>query len=185
MSVILLAIALAMDSVALSIASGARLCKMLNAPRAFKLAFTFGAFQGLMPLFGYLLGLGFAKFIAEFDHFIACAILLFLGFKMIKESRDGVSEEGCLIDLPLRFMLMGALATSIDALAVGVTFSFEAINIWLACIIIGLTCVILCVLACYVGKFMGEALEAKALALGGVILIILGIKIPLEHLGYI
>ncbi|BCX78841.1 manganese efflux pump MntP family protein [Campylobacter sp. 19-13652] len=185
MEIFLLAVALSMDSVALSIASGARLCENLTIKRAFYLAAIFGIFQGIMPIFGYFLGLSFASFVAEVDHFIACAILVFLGIKMIKESKESVANESCIIDLPLRDMVLGAVATSIDALAVGVTFSFDSSNIWQNSAIITLTCILLCFIACFIGKKMGERLEARALVLGGVILIALGIKIPLEHLGYI
>lgn len=186
MDILLLSVALSMDSVALSIASGARLCENLNAKRALALAVVFGIFQGLMPLFGYFLGLSFANFIASIDHFIACAILVFLGIKMIRESKQTCGDdEACLIDLPAREMILGAVATSIDALAVGVTFSFEKTNVWLNCAIIAIVCTAFCFVACYIGKKLGEALEAKALILGGAILVFLGVKIILEHLGYL
>lgn len=185
MEILLLAVALSMDSVALSIASGARLCENLTIKRALYLAIVFGVFQGIMPIFGYFLGLGFASFVADIDHFIACAILVFLGVKMIKESKESVKDESCLIDLPARDMILGAVATSIDALAVGVTFSFDGLNIWKNSAIIAISCILLCFIACFIGKNLGEKLEARALVLGGIILIILGIKIPLEHLGYI
>lgn len=186
MEILILSIALAMDSMALSMASGARLCENLNLIRALKLSILFGFFQGIMPILGYFLGLTFVQIISEIDHFIACAILVFLGYKMIKESKENQYEnKECIIDLPIKQVLMGAVATSIDALAVGITFSFNDINIWFACFIIFATCSILCLIGCYIGKYIGETLEEKALKLGGAILIILGIKIPIEHLGYL
>lgn len=170
-----------MDSVALSIASGAK-CKDINAARALKIALVFGFFQALMPFLGYFLGLAFVNFIASVDHFVAFAILAFLGFKMIKEARELKENEACLTDFSVKFLIAGALATSIDALAVGVTFSFENIDILYSCFLIGAVCFALCVLACYVGKFLGVFLEKKALILGGVILIGLSVKILITHL---
>ena len=98
MELFLLAFALAMDSVALSIASGAK-CKDINAAGALKIALVFGFFQALMPFLGYFLGLAFVNFIASVDHFVAFAILAFLGFKMIKEARELKENEACLTDL--------------------------------------------------------------------------------------
>ena len=130
---------------------------------------------------GYFLGLAFTKFIASIDHFIAFGILSFLGAKMIFEARE-YKNEACLNDLSIKVLTIGAIATSIDALAVGVTFSFEKIDIVYACILIGLICFILCVIACYAGKFLGIVLEKKALILGGVILIGISFKILITHL---
>lgn len=180
MELLLLAFALAMDSVALSIASGAK-CRTLSIAQVVKVSFIFGFFQALMPFLGYFLGLAFVGFIASIDHFIAFAILSFLGVKMILEARE-YKDEACLSDLGLKVLIIGAIATSVDALAVGVTFSFEQIDIIYACILIGLICFALCVLACYAGKFLGIFLEKKALVLGGVILIGISVKILITHL---
>lgn len=180
MEILFLAVALAMDSVALSIASGAK-CRVLRLGGAVRVAFAFGFFQAMMPLFGWLLGLTFVKFIAAIDHFIAFGILVFLGVKMILEARE-VRDEACLSELGLRFLLAGALATSIDALAVGVTLSFEQVDIVFACGVIGAVCFGLCIAACYVGKFLGQRLESRALVLGGAILVVIGFKILLTHL---
>lgn len=183
MEILLLAFALAMDSVALSIASGAR-CRTLQFKDAVRVAFIFGFFQALMPLLGFVLGLSFAKFIEAIDHFIAFGILAVLGAKMILEAREN-KEQACLTRLGVRFLISGAAATSIDALAVGITFSFGGTEIWSACAIIGGVCFALCVIACYAGRFLGEWLESKALVLGGVILILIGTKILAQHLGYL
>lgn len=171
-----------MDSVALSIANGAR-CRTLKFLQIAKVAFVFGFFQALMPLLGFVLGLSFAKFIAIIDHFVAFVILVFLGIKMIMEARD--KKEETYMQLNMQFLIGGAIATSIDALAIGITFSFVEINIINACLIIGFVFLILCIVAYYVGKFLGEWLESKALVLGGMILITIGTKILCEHLGYI
>ncbi len=179
MELLLLAVALAMDSVALSMANGARHAK-ITLWQTCKMAGFYGLAQAVMPVLGYLLGLTFARFIAQIDHFIAFMILCFLGLKMIKDSRDRPEN----VDFSLGFgtLLAGALATSIDALAVGVTFSFGAVNIALAACVIGAVCFALCVPATYVGRKVGEKFESKAMILGGVILIMLGCKILAEHL---
>jgi len=180
MEILLLAFALAMDSVALSVASGAK-CKTLIFLDVVKVAFIFGFFQVLMPFIGYFLGVGFSKFISAIDHYVAFAILSFLGVKMMLEAKER-KEEACLMNLSARFLISGAVATSIDALAVGVTFGFESINIASACAVIGAVCFVLCVVACYAGKFLGSYLEKKALVLGGAILIFIGSKILITHL---
>lgn len=177
-----MAFALAMDSAALSIANGAK-CRVLRAGEIAKIAFVFAFFQALMPFLGYFLGLAFVKFIASIDHYVAFGILAFLGVRMILEARDGESEEiDCLSDLGIKALIIGAVATSIDALAVGVTFSFEKTDILYACGVIGAVCFAVCVCACYAGRFLGEWLENKALLLGGAILVALGVKILITHL---
>lgn len=182
MEIFLIAFALSMDSVALSIANGAK-CKDLGLKGVFILAFVYAFFQGVMPVLGYLLGASFATFISEIDHFIAFGILLFLGVKMIRESGD--FDESCVLNLAPKELILGAIATSIDALAVGVTFAFEGVNIIKAGIIIAITCFVLCFLGCYLGKKAFSFLERKALILGGLILIFIGTKILITHLGLI
>lgn len=180
MEILLLAFALAMDSVALSIASGAK-CRTLSFLQVLKTVLIFGVFQALMPFLGYILGLSFVNFIQEIDHFIAFGILGFLGAKMILEAHH-TKDEPCLINLSSKDLALGAVATSIDALAVGITFSFANVDVTYSCLIIGTVCFVLCTAACYVGKILGAWLEAKALVLGGLILIGLGTKILITHL---
>lgn len=170
----LIALALSMDSVALSVANSVKFTKFTQ---IYQMAFLFGFFQAFMPVLGYFLGIGFYKFISEIDHFIAFFILVFLGIKMIKESKEEIKAI-----FGLKALFLGAIATSIDALAVGITLGFEGANIALAAFIIGVVCFVLCVTAGFVGKFLGQNLQNKALILGGIILIILGFKILLEHL---
>ncbi|MBR8461320.1 manganese efflux pump [Campylobacter sp. faydin G-24] len=180
MQILLIAFALAMDSVALAMANGAK-CQNINIKQILKLAFTFGAFQAIMPFLGYILGLSFISFIASIDHFIAFFILIFLGIKMIHEAYES-KDDNCVLNLSNKELILGAIATSIDALAVGITFGFADIKIVNACVIIGVTCFILCFIACYIGKIVGEILEHKALVLGGLILVFIGFKILIEHL---
>ncbi|CAD7288079.1 putative manganese efflux pump MntP [Campylobacter majalis] len=180
MDIYFLAFALAMDSVALSLANGAN-CKDLKTFEVMKMAFMFSFFQAIMPFLGYILGISFVDFISDIDHFIAFVILVFLGIKMIRQS-DEIKDDECLVRLDNKTLIIGAFATSIDALAVGVTFSFAEISILNACVIIGVVCFILCVLGCYIGKYAGEILEKKAMILGGIILMIIGVKILITHL---
>ena len=165
MELLLLSVALAMDAAALSIANGAKYRNLVLSKILF-IASVFGFFQAVMPLAGYFLGAAFARFIAQIDHFIAFAILGFLGVKMIREACRNEPAH----------------ATSIDALAVGVTLSFTAADIRFSAAVIGVVCFALSVAAFYVGKFAGEFLEQKALILGGAILIALGFKILITHL---
>lgn len=178
MEIILIAIALAMDSVAVSIAIGAKF-KNLNFLSILKVSLYFGLFQGLMPLIGYFFGLSFAKYVDSFDHYVAFFILVFLGYKMIKEGLDH-KEEDEVRNLRDKTLLILAIATSIDALAVGIAFSFQEINIYYAITIITLITFILCIFANFIGKVIGTFLENKAHFLGGIILILLGFKMLWE-----
>ncbi|MGB5792461.1 manganese efflux pump MntP family protein [Poseidonibacter sp.] len=183
MELILIAIALAMDSVAVSIASGSKY-KNINFATTIKIALFFGIFQGFMPLIGYFLGNVFASFVDSFDHYIAFIILVYLGYRMIQEAREGDFEEE-VKDLKNKTLLILAIATSIDALAIGITFSFQEIDILYAVSLITIITFVLCVVAVYIGKFLGGFLEDKAEYLGGIILIILGFKILLDGLNLI
>lgn len=147
MEIIFIAIALAMDSAALCMANTVR-CENFYMLQILKMSFIFSIFQGAMTVFGYYLGLGFVEFITSIDHFIAFGILVFLGYKMIKESGQKESEIG----FSQKALILGAVATSIDALAIGVTFSFQKMDVILAAITIGFVCFILCILASYIGK---------------------------------
>lgn len=180
MEIILIAIALAMDSVAVSIASGSKY-KNINFLTTIKIALFFGVFQGLMPLIGFFTGNLFASFVDSVDHFIAFAILCFLGYKMIQEAREDNFEDE-VTDLRNKTLLILAVATSIDALAVGITFSFQEIDIFYAVTLITLITTFLCIIAVIIGKLLGGFLEDKAEYLGGIILIGLGFKILIEGL---
>lgn len=178
MELILIAIALAMDSVAVSIATGAKF-KSINLFNTIKVALFFGILQGLMPLIGYFLGSTFAELVDSIDHYIAFIILVYLGYRMIKEGMEDEIEDE-IDNLKNKTLLILAVATSIDALAVGITFSFQEINILYAVSLITIVTFILCIIAVYIGKKLGGYLENKAEYLGGGILILLGIKILVE-----
>ena len=166
MELLLLSVALAMDAAALSIANGAKYRNLVLSKILF-IASVFGFFQAAMPLAGYFLGAAFA-------------ILGFLGVKMIREACR--NEPAQAVSLDTKMLLWGGFATSIDALAVGVTLSFTAADIRFSAAVIGVVCFALSVAAFYVGKFAGEFLEQKALILGDAILIALGFKILITHL---
>lgn len=176
----LIAVSLAMDAFAVSV------CKGLSVPRvrprhAAAVGLYFGGFQALMPLVGYLLGIRFQSLIGAIDHWIAFLLLGFIGFGMIRESR-GEPEE---VDAAFgpRAMLPLAVATSIDALAVGVTFAFLSVSIVPAVGLIGCVTCIISVGGIYLGRGVGEKFQSHAEFAGGAVLILLGCKILLEHLG--
>lgn len=183
MELILIAIALAMDSVAVSIASGSKY-KNINVFDILKIALFMAVFQGFMPLIGYFMGNIFASFVDSIDHYIAFIILVYLGYRMIQEARaDDFEDE--VKDLKNKTLLILAIATSIDALAIGITFSFSDVDIFYAVTLITVITFVLCVIAVYIGKFLGGFLEDKAEYLGGIILIILGFKILLDGINLI
>jgi manganese efflux pump family protein len=178
--IFILAVALAMDSVAVSIAMGSKY-KRLRLPKILFIAAVFGVFQGVMPLAGYLIGISFTDYVQVYDHWIAFVLLVGLGGKMLYEAyQDEFDEE--VTDLSAKTLITLAIATSIDAMAVGVTFAFLQTDIYTASAIIALVTFVLCWMAIYVGKKLGSFLESKAEMVGGIILIGLGCKILIEHL---
>ncbi len=179
----LLAIGLSMDAFAVAICKGLAMDKVSVKKLAIVGAW-FGGFQALMPLIGYLLGVGFKDYIVTIDHWIAFVLLSLIGFNMIKEalSKDDDKEDS---SLAFKAMLMLAIATSIDALAVGVTFAFLQVNIIFAIIFIGVITFTLSAIGVKIGNIFGVKYKSKAELAGGIILILLGVKILLEHLGVI
>jgi len=177
---LLTAIGLSMDAFAVSI------CKGLSVGRATKcqMALTgawFGGFQGLMPLIGYLLGKSFSSFVEDFDHWIAFALLALIGLNMIKEAFS--KKENCAdCSFAVRVMFVMAIATSIDALAVGVSFGIQNVNIWAAIAFIGIITFVLSALGVKFGAFFGAKYKKGAEILGGSVLILMGTKILIEHL---
>ena len=141
----------------------------------------FGGFQALMPLVGYFVGLGFADLVADIDHWIAFVLLGFIGGKMIKEACAKDDEEHT-PDFSFKTMLVLAVATSIDALAVGVSFAFLRVDIWTSILVIGLMTGAFSALGVQLGHVFGARFKSKAEFVGGLILVCIGIKILLEHL---
>ncbi|MCI7107518.1 MAG: manganese efflux pump MntP family protein [Lachnospiraceae bacterium] len=181
----LIGVGLSMDAFAVSICKGLAMEKV-NKKQAVVIGLYFGGFQALMPLIGWFLGVRFQKYITSIDHWIAFILLVFIGGKMIWEAvRDPDVQEIPEKDPPLKHkeMLLLAIATSIDALAVGITFAFLDTPIIEAIAIIGCTTFALSILGVVVGNFFGTRYKKKAEIAGGVILILIGLKILLEHLG--
>ena len=177
---VLLAVGLAMDAFAVSICKGLALPR-IEMKKALAAGLWFGGFQALMPLLGYLLGSRFASYIADFDHWIAFVLLALIGGNMIRESFG--DEEEADASFGLRAMLPLALATSIDALAVGLTFAFLSVRVLSAVTLIGVVTLIISMIGVKLGNLFGARFRGKAEFAGGLILILLGIKILLQHLG--
>lgn len=178
---LLLAVGLSMDAFAVSVCKGLAM-KQLTWKNILIPGLWFGGFQGLMPFLGWLLGSRFTNYITSVDHWIAFFLLGILGVNMLREARSGQDEEAD-ASLGFRTMLAMAVATSIDALAVGITFAFLAVNILWAVSFIALVTFVLSGVGVKIGSVFGTRFKAKAEALGGCILILLGVKILLEHLG--
>ena len=177
----LIAVGLSMDAFAVSICKGLALKKM-DLKKACLVGLWFGGFQGLMPFLGFLLGQSFEVYITSIDHWIAFVLLSLIGLSMIREALSK-EEEKADDSLGVKTMLPLALATSIDALAVGVTFAFLRVAILPAVSLIGLTTFILSAAGVKIGNAFGIRYKAKAELAGGIILIAMGLKILLEHLG--
>ena len=183
LEIILIAIGLAMDAFAVSICKGLSMKKM-SWKKALIVGLYFGIFQGLMPVIGYLLGTSFEGLVTKIDHWIAFGLLVFIGANMLKEA-FGNDSENCNDNVDFKTMIVLAIATSIDALAVGITFAFLQTNILLAALAIGIITFAICVIGVKIGNKFGDKYERNAEMVGGLILILIGIKILLEHLGII
>ena len=183
---ILLGVGLSMDAFAVSI------CKGLGVKKAGLremgiCGLWFGGFQALMPLIGFFLGSLFQNAISAFDHWVDCGLLAILGVNMLREAFSKEEEcENCdkTADFSMKTMFVMAVATSIDALAVGISLALAGdVNIWVAILLIGITTFLFSGLGVKIGNLFGARYEKKAEAAGGFILILLGVKILLEHLG--
>lgn len=178
-NLILLAVGLAMDAFAVSICKGLALQKM-DWKKAALAGLYFGGFQAIMPLIGYFLGAQFQHIITSIDHWIAFGLLAFIGGKMIVESFQ--KDHNVDASFAFRPMIILAIATSIDALAVGITFAFLNVNIWRAILLIGAITFLLSFAGVKIGNAFGNRFRSKAELLGGLILVAIGIKILIEHL---
>ena len=183
LEVVLIAIGLAMDAFAVSICKGLSMKKM-SWKKAIIVGGYFGIFQGLMPVIGYFLGTTFESLVTKIDHWIAFGLLVFIGVNMLKEAFSKDSEN-CNDNVDFKTMVVLAIATSIDALAVGITFAFLKTNIVLASILIAIITFVVCIIGVKIGNKFGDKYERKAETVGGLILIFMGIKILLEHLSII
>ena len=184
----LIAVSLSMDAFAVSVCKG--LCmKRLDVRQAVVIALFFGGFQALMPLAGWALGTQFEALITPVDHWIAFVLLGIIGSKMLWDAfhEDDPEDLACPTDgkLDLRELVMMAIATSIDALAVGITFAFLRVDIAVSVGLIGITTFVPSIVGVAVGHRFGAKYEKPATIVGGIVLILIGLKILLEHLGLI
>lgn len=181
--ILLIGIGLSMDAFAVSICKGLSVEK-LKWKHSLIAGVYFGGFQALMPLVGYLLGSQFKSMITSIDHWVAFVLLVLIGVNMIREA---LGEEGKEKNdsFSFRTMVLLAVATSIDALAVGITFAFLDVNIGLAVLLIGSTTFVLSAAGVRIGNIFGSRFQKKAEVAGGIILVLIGTKILLEHLGII
>lgn len=180
---LLLSVGLGIDAFAISVCKGISMKKM-NWKKAIIIGLYFGGFQALMPVIGYFLGSAFESLITNIDHWIAFILLGIIGGKMIKDFFADESDN-CNDDVSFKTMFVLAVATSIDALAIGITFAFLKVNLILAVALIGVITFILAVIGTKIGNRFGDKYQNKAELVGGIILVLLGIKILLEHLNII
>lgn len=178
---VLIGVGLAMDAFAVSICKGLSMKKKINYKKALIVALYFGLFQGGMPLIGYALGVSFEEIVLSIDHWIAFILLSVIGIGMIKESL-GDEEESLNDKVDFKTMVILAIATSIDALAIGVTFAFLNVNIIFASLLICVITFVISYFGVVFGNKFGDKFGSKAELVGGIILILMGLKILLEHL---
>lgn len=177
---LLISIGLGMDAFAVAVCKGISMKKM-EWKKAVVIGLYFGSFQGIMPLLGFILGKGFENIVTSIDHWIAFTLLVIIGLNMIREAfskdKEKMDDSIC-----FKSMIVLAIATSIDALAIGITFAFLKVNILLAVFKIGIITFLLSMIGTKLGNKFGDKYGDKAELIGGIILIIIGTKILLEHL---
>lgn len=183
--IVLIGVGLSMDAFAVSICKGLKM-KVIDLKQCFIIALFFGGFQAAMPLVGYALSVSFVEYINAYSHWIAFVLLLVIGANMIRESIGNEEEEECgSLAVGMKELVLLAIATSIDALAVGVTFGTMGeklrLSVWLSVAIIGVITFVISTAGVFIGNGFGARYKTKAEMAGGVILIAIGLKIVLEH----
>lgn len=178
---LIIAVGLSMDAFAVSIGKGLSLDKVKKR-HAISAGLWFGGFQALMPILGYLLGASFSSLVSSVDHWIAFVLLGLIGANMIREALSNDGDDHSDADFSTLSMLLLSIATSIDALAVGVTFAFLGEDIVISATIIGVTTFFFSIAGIKIGNFCGSHYKSKAELLGGCILVLIGLKILLEHI---
>lgn len=181
LEIFLIALGLAMDAFAVCLCAGTT--GFINGPRpVFRLAFHFGLFQALMPALGWLVGVGVERYISAFDHWVAFGLLAFVGVRMVRSGLD-VDDDGPCVD-PSRggTLVMLAIATSIDAFAVGLSFAVLRVSIVWPVIIIGLVAALMSILGIYLGNRLGQTFGKRMEVIGGLILVIIGIRVVISHM---
>ena len=177
---IIISVGLAMDAFAVSIGKGLSL-RRINWRHVLSVALWFGGFQALMPLVGYLLGTTFAEIVSDFDHWVAFFLLGIIGFNMIRDSFAKEDDDEHDDNFSLKIMFLLAVATSIDALAVGVSFAFLHVDIIKAVVCIGVITGLLSAVGLKIGNVFGMKYKSKAEFTGGIVLVLMGVKIFVEH----
>ena len=176
-----IAVGLSMDAFAISMCKGLSM-RRLNYGHAVIIALFFGIFQALMPLTGWALGVQFSSYIKSCDHWIAFILLAFIGIKMIKEAFSDDTDDCNGGGLDIKELIILSVATSIDALAAGISFACLNVAILPSCAVVGLTTFVICIAGVLLGNRFGAKYKSKAEFFGGVILVLIGLKILLEHL---
>ncbi len=179
-SILLIALSLAMDAFAVSVSTGIAV-PGFGPRQAARIGLWCGAFQFLMPLTGWFLGSSVRTYIEAVDHWIAFGLLALIGGNMIRQALSG-GEEEAVTDLSVRRLFLLALATSIDALAVGVSMAFMEVNILLSSAVIGVVAFLLAMVGGLLGRRLGQLFQKRATLLGGAVLVCIGLKILIEHL---
>ncbi|WP_027634671.1 manganese efflux pump MntP family protein [Clostridium hydrogeniformans] len=184
LSILLIAVGLSMDAFAVAVTKGMTITD-IRLKDNLKIALCFGLAQGIMPIIGWILGVGFKDYITSLDHWIALILLSVLGIKMIyeavKSKKEETIEEECVQVLNNKEIVILAIATSIDALAVGISFAFLDMSIIASSCIIAIVTFIICSIGVIIGKKFGDLVSSKAEIIGGFILIIIGVRIFIEH----
>ena len=184
LTVFLIGLSLSMDALSVSVTNG--LCiKNIKINQSLLIALFFGFFQFLMPLIGFFAASLFGEYIEVVDHWIAFVLLMFIGIKMILEAKETNNCDECLKVLSIKILTLQAIATSIDALAVGVGLGALKVPLLSSCIMIGIITFVLCFFGVFIGKKAGDIFKGKAEILGGIILIGIGLKILIEHLFFV
>ena len=181
LSIFLIAVALAMDAFAVSICKGLSM-RSPGMKEMLVIGLWFGGFQALMPIIGYYLGTSFYTYVSSYAHWVAFFLLLIIGLNMIREALSS-EEEDLDADIGFKIMLLLAVATSIDAMAVGISFAMEGAEIWISALIIGIITMIISVAGVKIGSVIGDRYNKYAELAGGIILILIGVKIVLENSG--
>lgn len=183
LTIILIAISLSFDSFAVSVSGGLTMCrKSLKVTQSLKIAFSLAFFQAIMPLLGFYLGESFDGGLVAVDHWIAFVLLAFLGIRMIREGRIPINKRKIKNPSHWKVLIPMSLATSIDAFAVGISFSFFVDSIYLFVAIVGLVTFLVSMTGLYMGRKIGKKMAGLAEIFGGIILILIGTKILIEHL---
>lgn len=177
--ILLIAIGLSMDAFAVSISKGLFMSK--NYSKAIIIGLYFGIFQALMPTIGYFIAFSFENIVVKIDHYIAFTLLFIIGLSMILENNSEEMDD----EISFKTMILLAIATSIDALAIGVSFAFLNVNIFSSVLLIGVITFFISIIGVLIGNMFGNKLQNKASIFGGIVLILTGFKILLEHLNVI